>query len=122
MLQHWVLLLHTKFGPFCVTVDSNCKRIECCPALTLVFWNLAVVMMQAQREAPADMQCKDKFLVQSVIAPEGGLNTEVSQEMVRVSYLGRLCMPMEVGCRKVGIEWTGGTVTGTVSVSFVSNS
>ena len=45
-------------------------------------------MMQAQREAPADMQCKDKFLVQSVIVPEGGLNTEVSQEMVRVGCLG----------------------------------
>ncbi|KAL8153253.1 hypothetical protein V2J09_011013 [Rumex salicifolius] len=26
--------------------------------------------MQAQKEAPASMQCKDKFLVQSVIAPE----------------------------------------------------
>ncbi|XP_024362681.1 vesicle-associated protein 1-2 [Physcomitrium patens] len=35
------------------------------------------VTMQAQREAPPDMQCKDKFLVQSVIAP----NSEVTQEM-----------------------------------------
>jgi hypothetical protein len=37
------------------------------------------VTMQAQREAPPDMQCKDKFLVQSVIAPS---SKEVSQEMV----------------------------------------
>eukprot|EP00271_Cylindrocystis_brebissonii_P001880 TRINITY_DN121_c0_g2_i2.p1 TRINITY_DN121_c0_g2~~TRINITY_DN121_c0_g2_i2.p1 ORF type:complete len:229 (-),score=42.73 TRINITY_DN121_c0_g2_i2:713-1399(-) len=29
------------------------------------------VMMQAQKEAPADMQCKDKFLVQSVLVPSG---------------------------------------------------
>lgn len=28
-----------------------------------------VVTMQAQKEAPADMQCKDKFLVQSVLLP-----------------------------------------------------
>ena len=54
------------------------------PCLIFVVRNFAAVMMQAQREAPADMQCKDKFLVQSVIVPEGGLNTEVSQEMVRV--------------------------------------
>jgi hypothetical protein len=36
------------------------------------------VTMQAQREAPPDMQCKDKFLVQSVIAPN---SVEVTQEM-----------------------------------------
>jgi hypothetical protein len=36
------------------------------------------VTMQAQREAPPDMQCKDKFLVQSVIAPS---SKEVSQEL-----------------------------------------
>ncbi|TKW08888.1 hypothetical protein SEVIR_6G054700v4 [Setaria viridis] len=30
-----------------------------------------VVTMQAQRETPPDMQCKDKFLVQSVVAPAG---------------------------------------------------
>lgn len=29
------------------------------------------VTMQAQREAPPDMQCRDKFLVQSVIVPTG---------------------------------------------------
>ena len=37
--------------------------------------------MQAQREAPPDMQCKDKFLVQSVIASS---SKEVSQEMVHL--------------------------------------
>ena len=31
-----------------------------------------LVTMQAQREAPPDMQCKDKFLVQSVVLPDDG--------------------------------------------------
>ncbi|KAL2635133.1 hypothetical protein R1flu_006612 [Riccia fluitans] len=39
------------------------------------------VTMQAQKEAPPDMQCKDKFLVQSVIAPSGIAAKEVSQEL-----------------------------------------
>ncbi|CAK9218139.1 unnamed protein product [Sphagnum jensenii] len=39
------------------------------------------VTMQAQREAPPDMQCKDKFLVQSVIAPVGSSPKDVSQEL-----------------------------------------
>ncbi|KAL8142218.1 hypothetical protein V2J09_015250 [Rumex salicifolius] len=37
--------------------------------------------MQAQKEAPADMQCKDKFLVQSVIAPEGATTKDLAAEM-----------------------------------------
>lgn len=41
-----------------------------------------VVTMQAQKEAPPDMQCRDKFLVQSVIAPEGATNKDVTPEMV----------------------------------------
>jgi hypothetical protein len=40
--------------------------------------------MQAQREAPPDMQCKDKFLVQSVIAPVGSSPKDVSQELVGI--------------------------------------
>ncbi|KAJ7535849.1 hypothetical protein O6H91_12G048500 [Diphasiastrum complanatum] len=39
------------------------------------------VTMQAQREAPPDMQCKDKFLVQSVIAPYGTTAKDVSQDL-----------------------------------------
>jgi hypothetical protein len=38
--------------------------------------------MQAQRENPPDMQCKDKFLVQSVIAPSGINVKDVTGEMV----------------------------------------
>ncbi|CAK9226817.1 unnamed protein product [Sphagnum jensenii] len=39
------------------------------------------VTMQAQREAPPDMQCKDKFLVQSVVAPVGSSPKDVSPEL-----------------------------------------
>lgn len=39
------------------------------------------VTMQAQRETPPDMQCKDKFLVQSVVAPPGSSTKEVSQDL-----------------------------------------
>lgn len=42
--------------------------------------------MQAQKEAPPDMQCRDKFLIQSVIAPNGATNKDVTQELV-----GYLC-------------------------------
>jgi len=40
-----------------------------------------VVTMQAQREAPPDMQCKDKFLVQSVVAPAGITVKDVTGDM-----------------------------------------
>lgn len=40
-----------------------------------------VVTMQTQREAPPDMQCKDKFLVQSVVAPSGINVKDVTGEM-----------------------------------------
>ncbi|XP_042419515.1 vesicle-associated protein 1-2-like isoform X4 [Zingiber officinale] len=40
-----------------------------------------IVTMQAQREAPPDMQCKDKFLVQSVIIDQGASAKDVTTEM-----------------------------------------
>ncbi|CAA0842687.1 Vesicle-associated protein 1-3 [Striga hermonthica] len=39
------------------------------------------VTLQAQEEAPLDMQCRDKFLVQSVVAPQGASSKDVTQEM-----------------------------------------
>jgi hypothetical protein len=38
--------------------------------------------MQAQKEAPPDMQCKDKFLVQSVIVAEGTSAKDITGDMV----------------------------------------
>lgn len=43
--------------------------------------NDVIVTMQVQREAPPDMQCKDKFLVQSVVVEEGTLARGVTGEM-----------------------------------------
>ncbi|KAL4562831.1 hypothetical protein LXL04_026862 [Taraxacum kok-saghyz] len=39
------------------------------------------VTMQAQKEAPLDMQCKDKFLLQAVIAPNGATNKDITANM-----------------------------------------
>lgn len=41
-----------------------------------------VVTMQAQKEAPAEMQCKDKFLLQSVVATPGATPKDITAEMV----------------------------------------
>ncbi|KAI4356732.1 hypothetical protein L6164_000727 [Bauhinia variegata] len=40
-----------------------------------------IVTMQAQKEAPADMQCKDKFLFQSAVAPAGATSKDITAEM-----------------------------------------
>lgn len=40
-----------------------------------------IVTMQSQREAPPDLQCKDKFLVQSVVAPYGVDQKDITPEM-----------------------------------------
>lgn len=40
-----------------------------------------IVTMQAQRESPADMQCKDKFLLQSVVASAVTNPKDITQEM-----------------------------------------
>ncbi|KAL8500340.1 hypothetical protein ACS0TY_020081 [Phlomoides rotata] len=39
------------------------------------------VTMQAQKEPPPDMQCRDKFLVQSVVAPNGAPSRDISTEL-----------------------------------------
>lgn len=38
--------------------------------------------MQAQKEAPTDMQCKDKFLLQSVKVEDGVTAKDITTEMV----------------------------------------
>lgn len=40
-------------------------------------------MMQAPKEAPVDLQCKDKFLLQSVVVPDGVTTRDITPEMVR---------------------------------------
>lgn len=43
---------------------------------------VGLVTMQAQKEAPSDMQCKDKFLLQSVVAGPGTTPKDITPEMV----------------------------------------
>ncbi|KAF7153363.1 hypothetical protein RHSIM_Rhsim01G0151000 [Rhododendron simsii] len=40
-----------------------------------------IVTMQAQKEAPADMQCKDKFLLQSAVTSPGATTKDITPEM-----------------------------------------
>lgn len=40
-----------------------------------------IVTMQAQREFPPDLQCKDKFLLQSVIASSGATTKDITADM-----------------------------------------
>lgn len=49
---------------------------------TLTFLVNAVTM-QAQRVAPPDLQCKDKFLIQCTVIPFGTTEQEITSEMVR---------------------------------------
>lgn len=42
------------------------------------------VTMQAQKEAPPDMQCKDKFLLQSVVTGAGATVKDITPEMVLI--------------------------------------
>lgn len=43
---------------------------------------ILAVTMQAQKETPADLQCKDKFLLQSVVVPDGVTTKDITPEMV----------------------------------------
>ncbi|PIN06485.1 VAMP-associated protein involved in inositol metabolism [Handroanthus impetiginosus] len=63
---------------------TNPKKYSVRPNAGIVLPNSVcnvTVTMQAQKEAPPDMQCRDKFLVQSVIAPNGATNKDVTAEM-----------------------------------------
>lgn len=40
-----------------------------------------IVTMQAQKEAPSDLQCKDKFLLQSVKTVDGATAKDINSEM-----------------------------------------
>ncbi|KAL5563834.1 hypothetical protein UlMin_033581 [Ulmus minor] len=46
-----------------------------------------IVTVQAQKEAHSDMQCKDKFLLQSVKVNDGTNTKDINAEMLRVVYI-----------------------------------
>uniref|UniRef100_A0A0E0PC08 MSP domain-containing protein n=1 Tax=Oryza rufipogon TaxID=4529 RepID=A0A0E0PC08_ORYRU len=60
--------------------SPSCKTLGYFPRPVICVQKIDITM-QAQREAPADMQCKDKFLVQSVVVTEGTTTKDVTGEM-----------------------------------------
>lgn len=67
--------------------------LECvCHIMSLIvgicdqFFNIALlaeaVTMQAQRVAPPDLQCKDKFLIQGIVVPFGTSDEDITSDMV----------------------------------------
>jgi hypothetical protein len=47
---------------------------------------LDAVTMQAQRTAPPDMNCKDKFLILSTVVPYGTTEDDITSDMVRTCF------------------------------------
>lgn len=64
----------TQFSPY--VIDSLTKH----PSSFLD----DAVTMQAQRSAPSDLPCKDKFLVQSTVVPFGTTGDDITSGMVRI--------------------------------------
>ncbi|XP_073148188.1 vesicle-associated protein 1-3 [Henckelia pumila] len=63
---------------------TNPKKYSVRPNAGIVLPNSVcnvTVTMQAQKESPPDMQCRDKFLVQSAVAPNGSTTKDVTPEM-----------------------------------------
>ncbi|XVE76940.1 hypothetical protein DITRI_Ditri13aG0021000 [Diplodiscus trichospermus] len=56
-----------------------CVRPNCGIVLPGSTCNVTVTM-QAQKEAPSE-QCRDKFLIQSVVAPDGATSKDITPEM-----------------------------------------
>lgn len=61
---------------------SNCKLFSLLIDAKISLLYSLLVTMQAQKEAPPDLQCRDKFLVQSVIASDGATTKDVTTELV----------------------------------------
>ncbi|KAL5223398.1 hypothetical protein ABZP36_028111 [Zizania latifolia] len=63
---------------------TNPKQYCVCPNIGVVLPGSTcdvTVTMQSQSEAPPDMQCKDKFLVQSVAAENGATTQDINADM-----------------------------------------
>jgi hypothetical protein len=71
----------------CLVVGSNSSIISLCIYIYLFLISaflacILAVTMQAPKEVPPDLQCKDKFLLQSVVAPDGATTKDITPEMV----------------------------------------
>lgn len=58
-----------------------------CTLVSLGFFAHSSVTMQAQKEAPPDMQCRDKFLLQSAVVNPGTTSKDITPEMVILIFL-----------------------------------
>ncbi|KAI3942772.1 hypothetical protein MKW92_004969, partial [Papaver armeniacum] len=62
-----------------------------------------IVVVDAQKEAPQDMLCKDRFLLQSFITPKGATENDITPEMfeiesgkvVKESVFGEIYVPVK---------------------------
>ena len=69
------IIFHLVFG--CILFPSSVVFVSIFIALCV-----NAVTMQAQRTAPPDMVCKDKFLIQSTIVPVGTTDEDITPSMV----------------------------------------
>ncbi|KAF5744296.1 Plant VAP [Tripterygium wilfordii] len=91
-----------------------------------------VVTMQAQKEAPSDMQCKDKFLLQSAVASPGTTLKDITPEMfnketgnqveeskLRVLYVAppRPPSPVREGSEEDSSPWASVSDNGNLNAS-----
>ncbi|RZC29841.1 Vesicle-associated protein 1-2 [Glycine soja] len=72
--------LYISIFPPSFTQKHTCMQRESIFYLICVLF-IYLVTMQAQKEAPPDMQCKDKFLLQSVVASPGATTKDITPEM-----------------------------------------
>ncbi|KAL9276976.1 hypothetical protein ACSQ67_025474 [Phaseolus vulgaris] len=62
-------------------VKTTNPKKYCVRPNTGVVMPRSTLTMQSQKEAPLDMQCKDKFLLQSVVASPGATTKDITPEM-----------------------------------------
>lgn len=64
------------------------------------YFNQFLVTMLAPKETPQDYQCKDKFLIQSVVVEEGTATKDIVSDMVypEISVHNSLCFMAIIVC------------------------
>ncbi|KAK9998133.1 hypothetical protein SO802_017736 [Lithocarpus litseifolius] len=77
--------LDTCFAPFTKVKTTSPKKYCVLPNAGIIKPKMTflvyTVTMQAQRAAPPDMQCKDKFLIQSTVIPFGSTEEDITSDM-----------------------------------------
>jgi len=72
-------------------LHSPCLLADCLRVSYLHFH--FAVTMQGRKEAPLDMQCNDKFLLQSIAARPGATTKDITPKMVNTKIIRkRVCL------------------------------